>query len=418
MKFVVLYNTQPVISAWAHARFDFDLRSFDFSDAPKIVRPDGDIVIDPAWLSQQVDTVKYDGVVACVEGDVLIGNWGNHKGLFLNGKRFSVLQVEVHEGIYREYTGVFGMAKMSATKKVTEYPQAEYTFDHEMIHAYKYLQGELDLLHINVRFRRYDFYKNSIPKKPVKIEEPKIIPIPPHIFNQPLTEVLYMEAPLKHLKKNIIINAGHHENDTGAVSGDIVERDECYKVRDEVVPLLEARGYKVFSVPDDLTLLQSISFANKVAPDLNDALAVDIHFNALSMGSARGSEAFHGTSQTSKEIAATLSEKISDALGIPDRGAKPDTQTAVGRLAWIRDTKMWASLVEICFITNKEDMAALRAPNGYKNVATGIADAIDELFGVETVIEPIPTPPENPLENVETIELINELKRRLETGEL
>ena len=334
MKFIVLHNVTPVISDWAKARFYFDYQTFDFSDAPKITQSDGDIVIDPLWLSKQVDTAKYDGVVACVEGDVLIGNWGNHKGLFIKGKRFSVVQAEVHKGLYREYSGIVGFAKMVSTKKVTDYPQAEYTFDHEMIHADRFIRGQLDLLHIYVRMKRYDDYKNVIPVKakvfPTTSDE-VLVNLPELSSNETTTIEIDMESPLKNVKKNIIINAGHHENDSGAVHGDIIERDECYKVRDHLVPILQARGYSVFSVPDDLTLVGSIAFANQVASELNDGLAIDIHFNYLSMGTARGSEAFHGTSETSKQIAMKLSAEVADSLGIPNRGAKPDTMTAVGR---------------------------------------------------------------------------------------
>jgi len=206
---------------------------------------------------------------------------------------------------------------------------------------------------------------------------------------------------LPDTKKVLIINAGHHNNDSGAVYNGIVERDECKKVRDAVVPILIKRGYKVHSVPDDLTLTQSIDWANEKAPSLNDGLAIDIHFNYLSNLSVGGTEAFHGTSETSKQIAATLSRHVAESLDTRDRGAKPDTQSAVGSLAWIRQTKMWATLLEVCFITNAKDMAAIKAPNGYQSVAEAMADAIDQIYGNVPPAEPEPTP-EPPEEDTET----------------
>lgn len=228
------------------------------------------------------------------------------------------------------------------------------------------------------------------------------------------------KAILPNAKKVVIINAGHHKTDTGAVHDGIIERDECYKVRDAVVPILEARGYTVHSVPDDLDLAKSIAWANEKAPSLDAGLAIDIHFNSLGNKAARGVEAFHGTSETSPKIAAALAKHVAEKLGIPNRGAKPDTQTAVGSLGWIRKTKMWASLIEVCFITNNLDMAALRAAGGYTKAATGIADAIDEIFGVKTVPAPQPKPtpepqpqPECSLSKFSDDELLIELKKRM-----
>lgn len=221
-----------------------------------------------------------------------------------------------------------------------------------------------------------------------------------------------MTPLLKDVKKVVIVNAGHHDGDSGAVHEDIIEAIECKKVRDALVPMLVKAGYTVHVVPDNLTLAQSIAWANGKAPTLNDGLAIDIHFNYLSNVNARGTEAFHGTSITSSLIAKKLSAGVAAALGIPDRGAKPDTQTAVGSLAWIRKTSMWASLIEIAFITNKDDMEVVRTAEGYQKAATGMLDAINGMFGV--VPPPAPEPPASPtLANATNDQLLAEVKARL-----
>jgi N-acetylmuramoyl-L-alanine amidase len=228
-------------------------------------------------------------------------------------------------------------------------------------------------------------------------------------------------ALLQNVKRTIILNAGHwdiagtpHIEDSGAQHNGVIEAVECIKIRDALVPVLEARGYKVLQVPDDLNLPKSIEWANKQAPNLNDALAIDIHLNYLSNTSARGTETFYGTSSTSKKIAEVLSLRISKALGIPNRGAKPDTQTAVGSLGWIRKTTMWASLVEICFLTNDKDILALRANGGYHTAAMGIANGVDELFGnAQVPVEPPEEAPESVLKNFTTAQLFAEISRRI-----
>lgn len=227
-----------------------------------------------------------------------------------------------------------------------------------------------------------------------------------------------MFADLKDVSRTIIINAGHWDDpktspvdDPGASHNHVLEAVECMKIRDELVPLLEHRGYVVHAVPDELNLRKSIDWANEKATSLNAGLAIDIHLNSLSDPAARGTEAFFGTSKTSESIASVLASTVSNKLGIPNRGAKPDTQTAVGSLGWIRQTKMWASLVEVCFVSNDEDMAILQREGGYRKAAEGIADAIDYLYGMEMVAE-------NPLEAYTTMQLVQELQLRIKNGNL
>lgn len=210
---------------------------------------------------------------------------------------------------------------------------------------------------------------------------------------------------IKDLKKTVIINAGHWDNpdtapidDPGASHDHAIEAEETMKVRDRVVPILERHGIVVLKVPDELDLRKSISWANQKAPKLNDALAVDIHFNSLSNKAARGSEAFYGTSAISKSIAQAMTDHVSSEMSIPNRGAKPDTQTYVGSLGWIRKTTMWATLVEICFLTNTKDMAVIQGLDGYEKAARGVAKAVLETMGVAYKEEA--TPPIKPEEDL------------------
>jgi len=165
MRFLVLYNKKPNISEWANNRFDFDFKRISFDNAPRYIQSDGDDVIDAKWLVAKCDTSKYDGVIAYVKGDVLKGVWGTHIKFKLGDKRFSVIQAEHHDDLYRKPKGVPGFIKMVSTKEETPYPQAEYTFNHELVHAYKYLKGENDLLHTYIKFGKYDEYLASIPEK-------------------------------------------------------------------------------------------------------------------------------------------------------------------------------------------------------------------------------------------------------------
>ena len=223
---------------------------------------------------------------------------------------------------------------------------------------------------------------------------------------------------LKNTKKVIILNAGHwddpdtpHIEDPGASSNGIKETIEVMKIRDRVVHYFKKAGFEVHQVPDELDLRKSIAWANTKAPSLNDGLAIDIHLNFLSDTSARGSESFYGVSTTSKEIASLMSAGVSVEMGIPDRGAKPDTQTAVGELGWIRKTTMWATLQEVCFLTNVEDMAVLHGHKGYEKAAMGIVNGICNAFGV--------TPPESDAEVAPLVEpIVYDAKITIKEGDV
>ncbi len=208
---------------------------------------------------------------------------------------------------------------------------------------------------------------------------------------------------LENTKKRIILNAGHwddpdtpHVDDPGASGPGIIEAIEVIKIRDRMIPLLQKAGFEVLAVPDHINLRESIAWANGKAPNLNDGLAVDIHMNYLSNKSVRGSEAFYGRSKTSQDMAIALSTNVSNELEIPNRGAKSDTETAIGELGWIRKTSMWASLIEICFLTNAEDMEILRGIRGYDKAALGVVNGICEIFGIpKLTLEPGQVEPGN-----------------------
>lgn len=211
---------------------------------------------------------------------------------------------------------------------------------------------------------------------------------------------------LENTQKRIVINAGHDDHDPGKVMGVNTESNETKKIRDELVKILnEMTDIEVLVVPDNLDLVKSIAWANKKITSRADGLCLDIHLNAASLKEARGAETFYAAGSktgTDLAIAKALAESISTEMGIPNRGAKPDTDTFVGSLGWLRQTKGEATLVEICFMTNPTDWAILKQEGGHRKAAMGIAKGLAELWNIELVAPapitpPAPTPePEKP----------------------
>lgn len=185
------------------------------------------------------------------------------------------------------------------------------------------------------------------------------------------------------MKKTIILDAGHNNaSDCGAAAYGTTEASEVIKIRDRLIPLLE-KNFEVAIVPDDLDLTESIKWVNEKYKTLDDGLALSIHLNAGGGGNASGAEIFHyPNNEISKNIAETIIQHYCKITNFKNRGAKPDTNAAVDRLAWIRDTNPWSCLIECCFIDNIEDIKKLQ--NEYDKVAEAIYLGICAVYNIKS----------------------------------
>ena len=162
-----------------------------------------------------------------------------------------------------------------------------------------------------------------------------------------------------------IINAGHHNSDTGVVAGNYIERDIVKKIRDELEILLPNALY----VSDELNLRQSIDWVNEKASA--EDIAIDIHINANNDKTLRGVECYYFKN---KELAENLSKQVAESLKIPNRGAKPDTQTWLGSLGWVRQLKCNSVVLECGYMTNMFDLDIII--NNTDKIARGIYELL------------------------------------------
>lgn len=188
---------------------------------------------------------------------------------------------------------------------------------------------------------------------------------------------------LKNVQKVIFLNAGHWNEDPGAVYGTLKESKETMKIRDLLVPLLK-RHFIVYQIPDNLDLNQSIAFVNRLSSKLTDGLALSLHFNASGNGIniGDGAEAlYYGWFNKSKQVAKIILDKYCEVTGFRNRGPKSETQTRFGINGWVHYTNPWATLLELCFLDNLNDIEKL-----IKNrdlVAQGIYEGVCEAFGIK-----------------------------------
>lgn len=157
--------------------------------------------------------------------------------------------------------------------------------------------------------------------------------------------------------RNIYISAGHSNvlsRDRGATGNGFIEGELAVEQRDLIKKELIKLGVTPIVDGDNTILSQSINFFKNLTS--SDSIVLDLHYNAATP-QATGVEVLIPSKNTQfeKELAKEITDKISDVLGIKNRGVKTEAQSHHGRLGWMRLTGE-NILVETCFISNKNDM--------------------------------------------------------------
>lgn len=165
---------------------------------------------------------------------------------------------------------------------------------------------------------------------------------------------------------NFNVHGGHSLKCRGA-SGLLDEVNEDRKVKNKVIELLRANGHTVYDCTDDNGATQNANLraiVNKCNSHSVD-LDVSIHLNA---GGGTGTEVYiYNSKSKAKDEATRIAEKISNALGIRNRGVKERTNLYV-----LRKTNSPALLIECCFVDNATDKAHWNADKCAKAIVEGI----------------------------------------------
>lgn len=165
--------------------------------------------------------------------------------------------------------------------------------------------------------------------------------------------------------RNIYISAGHSNvlsRDRGATGNGFIEGELAVEQRDLIKKELVKLGITPIVDGNNTILSQSINFFKNLTS--NDSIVLDLHYNAATP-QATGVEVLIPSENTQfeKELAKEIADKISDMLGIKNRGVKTEAQPHHGRLGWMRLTGE-NILVETCFISNKNDMQSYQENKG------------------------------------------------------
>ena len=178
----------------------------------------------------------------------------------------------------------------------------------------------------------------------------------------------------------IVLTAGHTGPDTGAqcAATHFDEGAENIWLRNRIAEILTNDYGVVVLVDEDEATLQLVKKRiEENAPYID--FVIDLHFNAHTNPNARGSEAIVADDATTLELrfASRLAHTTSDALDIPLRCIKSESQTPHHRLAMLHLTPQ-SIILEVCFCTSPEDVEAYR--NNREKLAADLALAIYELL--------------------------------------
>ncbi|MGQ0738638.1 MAG: N-acetylmuramoyl-L-alanine amidase [Bacteroidota bacterium] len=156
------------------------------------------------------------------------------------------------------------------------------------------------------------------------------------------------------------LSAGHcnvagSNYDPGAVYNNRKEADETVRVRDRVIQLIKERGYS--DIIQDLNTENRNQYFNRIKTG-DGSTVVEFHFNAGGP-TATGTEVLIevDADRLDRAFAKELVDATAMGLGIRNRGVKSEADTPHKRLGLMKETGIVA-LIEVCFISNKDDMAA------------------------------------------------------------
>lgn len=152
------------------------------------------------------------------------------------------------------------------------------------------------------------------------------------------------------------------------------EAKEMVFLRDLIVPELRNRGFEVVAVPDSENIRSSIDWIDRRAKPGD--IALGIHADAYAQSQTRGVSTFYIAKNGERKNHAQmlLLAFCSRVANLPSHGAKPDTTTGTGSLAFCRRLTIPSVLMEVGFKIDSEDRSQIQAYR--REIALGIADGL------------------------------------------
>lgn len=197
------------------------------------------------------------------------------------------------------------------------------------------------------------------------------IPVPPpERIPSPIAEPPDSRPTIPNGRILVVVDPGHGGKDSGAIGIDgLKEKDIILPISQEVAAILEQQGVKAILTRNSdyfVDLAPRVALAERV----NAHLFVSIHANSINLSrqDISGLETYYYSS--GQALAQTIHNSILNNVDIDNRGVRR------ARFFVLRKSSMPAVLVEVGFVTGREDAAKLSDPSYRSKMAQAIAGGI------------------------------------------
>ncbi len=190
-------------------------------------------------------------------------------------------------------------------------------------------------------------------------------------------------TPQEVYDKVIVIDAGHGGRAPGATKQGVMEKDIDLQIVLQLKEILEKSEENIgvyYTRTDDSnpTLDQRVQLANKSNADL----FISIHNNSTASGrmsSTRGTQVMYSESDTaelgSKALAQICLEELTDGLGSRNKGLVKGDDIYI-----IRTSEVPVALIEVGFMTNREELELLKSEDYQKKAAEAVYASVLRAF--------------------------------------
>ena len=174
----------------------------------------------------------------------------------------------------------------------------------------------------------------------------------------------------------IVIDAGHGGTDTGALVGNIYEKDINLSVMHELKKRMDEENKIKAYYTRTTDVRPSLSARVELANVLKADLFLSIHSNANENSSIRGFEVLYSENDTNRELNSKwfsnlCHEEVMKLVSIPDRGLIHGNYIYV-----IRNAIPPVAFIEMGYMTNAKDLAIINSKEVQKKYAEGLYQAI------------------------------------------
>jgi N-acetylmuramoyl-L-alanine amidase len=203
----------------------------------------------------------------------------------------------------------------------------------------------------------------SIPVPPPE----RTTPVPPPTTNYPSASL----PRIPNGRVIVIVDPGHGGPDPGAIGlAGLRETDVVLPIAQQVAAILNQQGVQAMLTRTgeyDVDLPPRVDMAER----MNANLFVSIHANSIdSSRDINGLETYYYSSASAQRLAQSIHNSILQSIDIPDRGIR------TARFYVLRKTSMPSVLVEVGFVTGRQDAAKLSNPTYRSQMAQAIARGI------------------------------------------